>query len=112
MGGNCLSRRSDDVLLQDDPDPGLFTWERSVEMICPADWDNYFTECGDCGKVYHQSGTVECDCAICALCDIRFHRATEDDLECQVCSEREECTKCGERFDPIGLESECLDCEE
>jgi hypothetical protein len=77
----------------------------------PADWCVGIVRCMLCDENYHESGTEPCKCALCLNCDGQFTRVDEDDLECSTCREQRVCAECGERFEPIAEEKECLDCE-
>ena len=54
-------------------DPGL-----------PDDWHRFYSTCEQCGKTYHTSGVVECDCRPCEGCD----ELVAPSYECKKCEER------------------------
>ena len=35
----------------------------------PDDWGSGYGQCGECGRGYHASGSTECACSPCELCD-------------------------------------------
>ena len=40
-----------------------------------------------------------------------FVTADEDVEQCDACKASEVCEECGERFEVVGVEARCLDCE-
>jgi len=50
----------------------------------PDDWDCHWRTCKSCGEKYHASGSSECACSCCVLCD---ELKPQDLMDGDACSE-------------------------